>query len=332
MKTQFETEVSAALASRAADLPPGTVSRLRAVDYRPRGSRVRTPVAVGVVAGAATAGTVLSVVVLGSAPAAYAGWSAMPASDTMPSATAAADCQSQLESGPTTLRRDGSPGAWQTVLTDVRGPFTVALYQDGSAYAACFTSSMFTEVNQIEGNPATGPASGSLSVRRQSGSTGAPTSVPRVSIESTSSGALQSVVQSDLATASDGPYTLVDGRTQSGVTGVTLALDDGQDVVATVADGWFIAWWPGRASATSAQIATSSGTTSEPLVSAPKVGPGGCTPVSVPPSSRSGGPASACRGSGSAPSNSGNTTRSTSNTGGTSNTGPSGSGGKSGPG
>ena len=35
------------------------------------------------------------------------------------------------------------------MLTDVRGPFTVALFQNGGAYAACFTSSSFTEVTQV---------------------------------------------------------------------------------------------------------------------------------------------------------------------------------------
>lgn len=86
------------------------------------------------------------------------------------------------------------------------------------------------------------------------------------SVSRTSSGSLQQVIQSHLSTAGDGPYTLVDGRTQPGVTGVTLVRDDGQDVVATVAGGWFVAWWLESASAGSAEVTTASGTTTEPLV------------------------------------------------------------------
>ena len=36
--------------------------------------------------------------------------------------------------------------------------------------------------------------------------------------------------------------------------------------MATVADGWFVAWWPGSGSVTSAQVTTAAGTTTEPLV------------------------------------------------------------------
>jgi hypothetical protein len=80
----------------------------------------------------------------------------------------------------------------------------------------------------------------------------------------TASGDLTQVTQSHLST-SDGPYTLVDGRVASGVTGVTLVLDDGQNVVTTVADGWFVAWWPDSAGATSAQVTSAGGTTTESL-------------------------------------------------------------------
>src|SRR5580704_4371896 len=94
MTTQLENDVREAMAARAGALPSGVASRVRAVDYRPR--RRRAPVAASVLVGAATAGTVVAVVVGGGAPAAYAGWSATPASTPAPSPAAAADCQSQL--------------------------------------------------------------------------------------------------------------------------------------------------------------------------------------------------------------------------------------------
>jgi hypothetical protein len=40
-------------------------------------------------------------------------------------------------------------------------------------------------------------------------------------------------------------YSFADGRTGSGVSAVTLILDDGTRVTATVQNGWFVAWWPG---------------------------------------------------------------------------------------
>jgi hypothetical protein len=43
------------------------------------------------------------------------------------------------------------------------------------------------------------------------------------------------------------------------VTGVTIDLSDGTNVTATVANGYFAAWWPGDTEATSAQVATDQG-------------------------------------------------------------------------
>jgi hypothetical protein len=102
-----------------------------------------------------------------------------------------------------------------------------------------------------------------------------------VTVGGTSSGDLQNVVQTHLSTTADGPYTLVDGRVASGITAVTLVLDNGQSVVSTVADGWLIAWWPGDAAATSSQVTNASGTSTEALQSSdkgPAAPPPGFTP------------------------------------------------------
>jgi len=87
--------------------------------------------------------------------------------------------------------------------------------------------------------------------------------------EPTSPHAIVAERSGHLSTA-DGPYTLVDGRVASEVTGVTLVLDNGQDVVATVADGWLLAWWPSDVAATSSQVTNPSGTMFEILVSSTK--------------------------------------------------------------
>jgi hypothetical protein len=146
------------------------------------------------------------------------------------------------------------------------------------------------EVNQLTSpSDATGAQSGGvLSVGSSSGggtaSGGAPPATAQTSVilEGTSSGDLNQVVETHLTTTGDGPYTLIDGRVANGVTGVTLVRDDGQDVVATVADGWFVAWWPGASSAaTSAQVTNASGTTAEPFVALNKLAaPGSCTSTS----------------------------------------------------
>ncbi len=280
MKTEFEADLSEAFAVCAAAVPEAAASRLRSIDYRPREHRLRAPVTVGagVLASAVTAGAVLSVVLGGAAPA-YAGWSAAPTTpSSSPSPSAAASCESQLTTTPP--GPEGSSlgsGPWENVLTDVRGPFTVALFQNDGAYAACFTSSSFTEVNMVSSGGSSGTASGSargsasLGASTQVGSSGGSGGTASGGVSSasvgggTASGDLSQVSQSHLST-SDGPYTLVDGRVATGVTGVTLVRDDGQDVVTTVADGWFVAWWPDSAGATAAQVTTASGTTTESLL------------------------------------------------------------------
>jgi hypothetical protein len=265
---------------------------VRAVDYRPRAHRNRLPATLGVCAGTAGAAAAASVILIGSAPAAYAGWSPTPSLAAAPSGATATSCQSQLQSMPAD---PGSPSsgatAWQEILTDVRGPFTIALYQDGEADAACFTGPSIIEVDQLGSTTgSSGGVSNRISVRQQAsggGSAGGPAATTDSgSISATASGDLEQVLQNHLTTPSDGPYTLVNGRTATGVTGVTLVRDDGQDVVASVADGWFVAWWPGSATATSAQVTTSSGTTTEPLQSV--LHPGG--PAGSPSGASSGTP------------------------------------------
>ena len=289
MKTALEQELSDALAQRAASVPRESAERLRCVDYHPRRRLLAVPVAVGAgaAASAATAGTVLAVVLGGAAPA-YAGWSATPTASAPP--PAAPDCISTLSnapSGPTGTSGTGGTGgtssgtgAWQTLLTDVRGPFTITLLQNGTSYATCFTGPSFTEVNRITSasNGSGGVQSGTLSVNSQTANGGV--SGPQaggvgsiVRLEGTSSGDLNQVLQNHLTTTSDGPYTFIDGRVANGVTGVTLTLDDGQSIVATVADGWFVAWWPDdTANAASAQVTKASGTTSESFVPLSEMG------------------------------------------------------------
>ena len=100
MKTELEAEVREAFAVRAGHLPMDAASRLRSIDYGPREHRLRAPaIGVGALAGAATVGTALAVVLGGSTPA-YAGWSASPTTAAAPSPGADASCQSRLSDAP----------------------------------------------------------------------------------------------------------------------------------------------------------------------------------------------------------------------------------------
>lgn len=283
MNTALEDQLSEALARRAGSIPPGATERVRAFDYHPRTRRLAVPVAAGtgVAAGAATAGTALAVVLGGASPA-YAGWSAAPtaATATSPSPQADQSCLSSLSSNAPARGQLGS-GTWQSVLTDQRGPFTVALFQDDGAYAACFTSSSFTEVTQVtaDDGSVTHAQNANGTVHSSGSGAGGPAAgMSSVSVGGTSSGDISNFVQTHLSTTADGPYTLVDGRVASGVSAVTLVLDNGQDVTATVSDGWLIAWWPGDAAATSSQVTTASGTTTEPLQTSTKGAPGPSAP------------------------------------------------------
>jgi hypothetical protein len=75
-----------------------------------------------------------------------------------------------------------------------------------------------------------------------------------------------SIAQSTNANAQT--YSFADGRVGSGVSAVTLLLADRSDVTATVQNGWFVAWWPGSSKATSAELATTTGETTQNLQAA----------------------------------------------------------------
>ena len=284
MTDQLEADLKEALVRRASGVPGDVGERLRSIDYRPRASRISPRLKVGSLAGAAvTTGTVISVVVLGGASPAFAGWSAAPTgAPAAQTATAGATCQAQLASAPA-LAGQSVGGPWTQVATDVRGPFTLVVYQDGAAGATCLSGPSVTAVSISTGSGATerisggasggGPAvaSSSVSVVRPSGS-----------------GGLEQMTTAHLETSGANPYTVVDGQIAAGVTGVTLVRSDGEDIEASSGSGWFVAWWPGSRGATSAQVTTANGVTTVPLdtPAPPASGNGACS--ATPPGTCSG--------------------------------------------
>jgi hypothetical protein len=279
MDQNIETQLKEALSSVASRIPTDVDVRLRAIDYRPRTSRLSPRLTVGALGGvAATAGTVISIIVLGGSQPAFAGWTASPGSaSTAQTATADSTCQTQLadDPGPVVSAQGGS---WSPVTTDVRGPFTVAIFQNGASTATCFVGPSITVVDSSSANG--GAISGSSSVSRTGPAGGA--SSTSIMVGGTGLGDILHMSVARLNSANDGSYTLVEGQLQSVVTGLTLVRSDGSDVQASIGGGWFVAWWPGSQDVASAAISTVSGVTNEPLNLRP-VGPplnagnGSCT-------------------------------------------------------
>ncbi len=136
----------------------------------------------------------------------------------------------------------GSP-----ILTDSRGPYTASIYADETTRDVC-----------LSGN----------GVSASSSSTSAtPVSVAAGRIELDGGGARDSAGNA---------LTLVDGRIGAGVTAVTIERRGARSVQATVANGWYMAWWPGTAAATDAKVTTASGTSTIAFPSTPALPAPGC--------------------------------------------------------
>ena len=261
MTEQLEADLREALSRCASGIPSDAGARLRAIDYHPRRSRISPRLKVGTLAGAAvTTGTVLSVVILGGASPAFAGWTASPTAASASQTTSAdASCQAQLASlAALSGSADGTP--WTAVATDVRGPFTLVVYQDGSSDATCLSGPSLTAVSTSSGSSASESVSGSAS---GTGDGSGLSSISRVA--GSGSDGIEQATVAHLDSTSDGAYTVIDGQLDADVTGVTLVRSDGEDIQASAGSGWFVAWWPGSLDATSAEITTPGGVTTETL-------------------------------------------------------------------
>lgn len=205
-----------------------TLTRSAAISARHRHRRkLLGGLAVGPVVAA-----VVSVVVLGRSRAAFAGWSAAPTTPTATQSSATQDnCQASLATMP-----GGGQGSWSQVATDVRGPYTVAIYENDGSFATCFTGPSFTvaSFSSANGEVAMQSASSATAGSPGSGSTSTDVVSP--------GGGIDQLAVSHLSLSGNGPYTLAEGRLDSTVSAVTLVLSDGQDVTATTLSGWFVAW------------------------------------------------------------------------------------------
>jgi len=192
--------------------------------------------------------TVSSLVLVGgSEQYAFAGWSASPTTPASGQVSSAdTNCKAELaQLGSTNKGTDAASLAPE--LSDVRGPYTVTVFGDGTQNEALCVSA---------------PGATSL---RWIGRSGTPAGPGAIAVDQVS------------FLARDGqPYTLVVGRTGTSVTGVTLSLGDGSNVTTTSGNGLFVAWWPGSQTIASAAVSTATGVTTQTLN---LVGPGNPPPT-----------------------------------------------------
>ena len=199
--------------------------------------------------GASGVAAAIGLVGIGSTPA-FAGWTSAP---TAPAAgqTAAAEtgCQNTLSAanpGQSSKPGVGAVSANSPQLVDTRGPFTFLLLMGTNDAILRLSGPSFTSIGGTSSFDAAAPGSISLG---------------RVSFTARERQA----------------YTLAEGAVGAGVTGVTLELSDGSQVVTTTSNGAFGAWWPGSIGIASAQVTSVSGTARQPLnVSGPQ---GGSSPT-----------------------------------------------------
>jgi hypothetical protein len=228
--------------------------------------RRRRPIKWVALAGATGVGVTVSSLVLvgGSEPYAFAGWSASPTAATTGQVAAAdSTCQAQLtQLGSTNKGIDAA--SLKAVLSDVRGPYTVTAFSDGGQNEALCVSSPGAIALRWIGRPDTPVSPGAIAID-----------------------------QISILAREGQPYTLVVGRVGTNVTGVTLSLGNGSSITTTSGSGLLVAWWPGSQTITSANVTTATGVTTQPLnLQGPVLGsPGPKTPppsVGTPPSSPSG--------------------------------------------
>lgn len=222
---------------------------------RRRGRRLVLSAASGV---AVAAGAALAVLLFtaGSRPSvAFAGWTARPS----------VAPQGQLGTAETECQRNNALHSLTPALVDSRGPYTLLVYTANGG-SACVTG---PELLSPTGDPPIVPfgsfLSASVAAREAAAGHGAPGSSTGTPAP-LAADAIRSAVTGNTMTKESAPraaYSLDIGQAGTNVTAVTLVLDDGTRVAATVSHGWFAAWWPGNSSARSAEITGASGTSTE---------------------------------------------------------------------
>lgn len=287
MTSPFDTELKAALDARAADVTPDAIARVTTADYHPRRHRRRTVTLLGTGGTAALAAAIAAAVgVFGpGVPNAFASWSphtSVPADGQVAAAEQA--CSAQIQSmaqglSATPAAGDASGLTWQPAIEDVRGPFTLVAFT--ATGAATGLASCLSGGTSWSGGPQVSlSVAGKVAVNvTGSGSAGNGGSLPNESVQVAGSSV---GFGADIAAPASGdvsnPSTnwnsssndqVALGRVGEGVTAVTLTLTDGTAVQATVANGLYVAWWPGSTAVESVGYTNSSGSYSQTVPARP---------------------------------------------------------------
>ncbi len=236
MTEPLESQLRELFAQQADGVPWAALVRVRHGDYKPRSSLQRSSVTLGsLVVMAAIAAITLSLAGLGaSTQRAFAGWTAAPTSPTTGQIVRAVTaCKADLT---TLAARDGR---WQTVITDTRGPYTIVLLADAKGHAHCLSGPEAVPRPAISGG--------------EGSSIGTRFVAPAGKISVGSWGFSRA--------GDEHPYMDISGHAGAGVSAITFVLTDGTHVVASLAHGWFLAWWPGTRRALSARVTAAGKTT-----------------------------------------------------------------------
>lgn len=173
----------------------------------------------------------------GNAPA-YASWTAGPMPvDGADLATAESACRENVAEAlgrtgedPTT-RPTATPESFRTVASERRGDFLfLAMASSDGSTTTCFYDA--AKPSEVRGSSAGLSTQGSPP----------PTSLAPNEIESNGGG---------MSSGPEGTYSFAEGRVGAEVAAVTVK-SEGREVRATVADGWFVAWWPSAETAPNA--------------------------------------------------------------------------------
>jgi hypothetical protein len=169
---------------------------------------------------------------------AFAGWSVSPTTPGAGQVAAAeADCQAQLAHPRFVPNNRGAEvSSLRPELSDVRGPYTATLFGDGTNNEVLCVATL--------GNTAV----------RWIAQSNAPVGAGKIVVDQMSFGDREGQ-----------PYTMLVGRTGTGVTAVTLSLAKDGSVTATSGNGYFLAWWPGSDTVTSATVDSATGASTQSL-------------------------------------------------------------------
>jgi hypothetical protein len=180
--------------------------------------------------------------------AGLAGWSADPKPPGKAQRAAAVTrCKSQLRRLWRSERRHRTtlgapPRLFKAATVDTRGPYTLSLLIDGHRQATCFTGRRRAGHRFVaygyEYSRMPRPAAGKIS-----GFVGGITTIE----------------------SGRNAYTYANGRTGAGVEAVTLLLADHRRILATTENGRYLAWWPGDQRVVSAEVKTTTSTTTQSL-------------------------------------------------------------------